>query len=121
MANSEKVAFIHDDPATAVSLLRIARSAGLHADLYGSVASFLADEDHANFNCAVLDESLAEEDTFVRLRQRTGEHHDPLPVIILGKLESSKSRQRAKELGAAAFFREPLDGEALLDAISWLL
>ena len=82
---------------------------------------FLADKDHGEYDCAVLDESLAEVDAFTNLQQRTSEQHEPLPVIILGRLGSAESRQRAKELGAAAFFREPLDGEALLDAISWVV
>jgi len=33
----------------------------------------------------------------------------------------SVTRERARKLGAAAFLRKPVDGQALIDAIHWAM
>ena len=43
------------------------------------------------------------------------------PIILLSMAAEAPARQRARDMGAAAFFREPVDGEALLDAIRWVI
>ena len=43
------------------------------------------------------------------------------PIIVVTANEDPKTRQIAKELNAIGFFRKPVDGMALLDAISWAL
>ena len=44
-----------------------------------------------------------------------------LPLIIISASDDSQTRQRARELGAVAFFRKPVDDQALLDAITWAI
>jgi FixJ family two-component response regulator len=41
------------------------------------------------------------------------------PVIFITAYDTKTNRQAARRAGAAAFFRKPVDGEALLDAIVW--
>jgi FixJ family two-component response regulator len=40
-----------------------------------------------------------------------------IPVIAVSAFDDTATRERARELGAVAFFRKPLDDQALLDAI----
>jgi CheY-like chemotaxis protein len=40
-------------------------------------------------------------------------------VIFITAYDTDSNRQAAHHAGAAAFFRKPVDGEALLDAIVW--
>ncbi|HME44651.1 MAG TPA: hypothetical protein VKF36_16295 [Syntrophorhabdales bacterium] len=40
-----------------------------------------------------------------------------IPVIVVSAYDDEPTRQLARELGAVAFFRKPVDGQALLDAI----
>jgi len=42
-----------------------------------------------------------------------------MPVIVITADEDPDTRRRARQAGAAAFFRKPVDGPALLDAIEW--
>ena len=44
-----------------------------------------------------------------------------IPVIIVTADEDPGTRHRARQAGAVAFFRKPVDGPALLDAIAWAL
>ena len=44
-----------------------------------------------------------------------------MPVIIVTADEDPETRHRARQAGAVAFFRKPVDGPALLDAIEWAI
>jgi DNA-binding response OmpR family regulator len=42
-----------------------------------------------------------------------------LPVIAVSARDDEEARRAARDLGAQFFFRKPVDGQALLDAIHW--
>ena len=42
-----------------------------------------------------------------------------LPVIYTTAHDTDEMREMAQRAGAAAFFRKPVDDQALLDAITW--
>jgi DNA-binding response OmpR family regulator len=44
-----------------------------------------------------------------------------MPVIFLTAFDSNESRQRAKQAGAVGYFCKPVDDQALLDTIQWVL
>ncbi len=44
-----------------------------------------------------------------------------LPLIFVTADDDPETKQRALDMGAAGFFRKPVDGTALLDAIDWAL
>lgn len=118
---SGRIVFVHEDVSGGTSLVRIARAAELQAELYASIEAFLASDDRSDFDCAVLHETQPDDIAFQALRECKGAYGELLPVILLAAKDDAESRQRARDLGAAGFFREPADGEALLDAIRWLL
>lgn len=43
------------------------------------------------------------------------------PVILVTAYDTAETRERARQVGAAAYFRKPVDDQALLDAIAWAL
>jgi FixJ family two-component response regulator len=44
-----------------------------------------------------------------------------MPVIFLSARDDEESRDSARAAHAACFFRKPIDGPALLDAVAWIL
>jgi FixJ family two-component response regulator len=44
-----------------------------------------------------------------------------VPVIFVTAHDSPETRNRAQSVGAAAYFRKPVDDQALLDAIAWAI
>jgi len=44
-----------------------------------------------------------------------------IPVIVISASDDAQVREQARELGVVAFFRKPIDDQALLDAISWAI
>jgi FixJ family two-component response regulator len=44
-----------------------------------------------------------------------------LPVITISAHDDEKTRACARELGARMFLRKPVDDQALLDAIAWVV
>ena len=44
-----------------------------------------------------------------------------LPVIFVTAHDTAETRDLAQRFGAAAYFRKPVDDQALLDAITWAI
>jgi FixJ family two-component response regulator len=47
------------------------------------------------------------------------EHEFHVPTIIITAFDEPSSRDCAKQYGALAYFRKPIDGEALIDVIRY--
>jgi CheY-like chemotaxis protein len=69
--------------------------------------------------CALLDLS-SQELGHAALRSQFRALSALLPVIALSVRDDAATRSLARELGARAFFRKPVDAAALLDSIDWL-
>ena len=121
MSKPKTIAFIHEDKSAGVSLVRMAQSAEFHAKLYESVDRFLAAASDSEASCVVLDASIPNDRAFALLDLLNATEGPRTSVILLSKTDEPELRQRARDLGAVGYFREPVDGEALLDAIRWLL
>ncbi len=61
--------------------------------------------------CLVLDTSVE------NLSTEIGTLENRLAIIVITAQDDEESRRTAKQLNAAAYFRKPVDGTALLDAI----
>lgn len=117
MQGAEQIAFIHKDESAGRSLVELMRAAGFDAVLFGSIEAFHRARTFETASCVVIDDQLTTdcENSFAALRESN------MKFILLSVREEEDARRRAHELGAAAFFREPVDGEALLDVIRWEL
>jgi FixJ family two-component response regulator len=101
-------------------LSRLAGSAGFEPRAYKSIEAFL-DQQAADGGgaCAVIDLSDAGLRQGV-IRERLATLAGKLPVIALSARDDAQTQRLARELGARAFFRKPVDAAALLDSIGWV-
>lgn len=115
-----KIYIVDDDHSVRRALGRLIRSEGLNSEAFASGELFLAGLPDDAQGCVVMDirmPGLTGHDVQQGLRNR-GQR---IPVIALSAQDDDESRNRARELGAVAFFRKPVDDQALLDSINWLL
>jgi FixJ family two-component response regulator len=54
-----------------------------------------------------------------RLREQLETRGLQLPIIVVTAHDDAETRRNAQKLKATGFFRKPVDGKALLDAIDW--
>jgi FixJ family two-component response regulator len=114
------VVVVDDDPSARRGLARLLRTAGWEVRGYASATEFLDTLDSETCECLVLD---------VRMPGLSGEVlHEELvargvhfPIIVVTADDDPETRLKARKMGAAGFFRKPVDGPALLDAIAWAL
>lgn len=117
--DSRKIYIVDDDDSIRRALGRLFRAEGLNSEAFASGELFLAALPAEVSGCVVMDirmPGLTGYDVQEKLRSRG----QTIPVIALSAQDDSEARQRARELGAVAFFRKPVDDQALLDSIHWL-
>jgi FixJ family two-component response regulator len=112
------VYIVDDDAAIRQALTRLMRSAGLAVEAFASVQALLDRAPFAQQACVVADIRMPGR-SGLELPQLLSRQNRHLPVIFITAYDTDEHRQAAHAAGAAAFFRKPVDGEALLDAISW--
>ena len=113
--------FIVDDDASArIGLGRLLRVAGYDVKLYSDASAFLAAACETPNACIVLDVRMPGL-AGISLQTELASRGIFMPVIIVTADEDSDTRRQAKQAGAVAFFRKPVDGPALLDAIAWAI
>jgi FixJ family two-component response regulator len=109
---------VDSDLSVREGLTRLATSAGFEARPCASAEAFLGDY-LGNGACALVDICDAGlRDRALRARLTAIATH--LPIIALSARDDPQAQRTARELGARAFFRKPVDAAALLDSIDWL-
>ena len=120
MNNNNHVIVIDDDPSVRKGLVRLLSNAGYNVSQFTSLNDFMDTIKPGLSGCIVMDfgiPGLSEKDLQAELKK----HGLCLPVIIISADDDSKTRQRAYEMRAEGFFRKPIDGTALIDAIDWAI
>jgi two-component system, LuxR family, response regulator FixJ len=111
---------IDDDQSMQRAFLLLLQSAGFEARTFSSASEFL-DYSHISDNdCIILDLRMPGMNGFELMAKLTikGIH---APIICVTAFDDAKSREQARELGAAAYFTKPVDDQALIDAINWAM
>jgi len=117
---------VDDDPSARKGLARLLRTAGHEVHDFASAEEFLGilDPECAldpdTFACLILDArmpGLSGQELLTELKKRGVR----LPVIMVTAEDDLLTRKTAQAMNAAAFFRKPVDGTALLDAIDWAM
>jgi FixJ family two-component response regulator len=119
-AETLHVSIVDDDESVRKGLSRLMRSAGIESHAYESPEDFLAEvhnEDHA---CILMDITMPRMNG-LELSARLREKGIALPVIAISARDDDDTRQLAHDLGVRFFLRKPVDDQALLDAISWVV
>jgi FixJ family two-component response regulator len=120
MSGASLVFVVDDDPSARRGLTRLLRAAGYDVLDFASANEFLDALDPGASGCLILDArmpGLSSEELWAELEAR-GTH---LPIIFVTADDDPATRLRARKMGAVAFFRKPVDGTALLDAVAWTL
>lgn len=123
-ANSLKttkcVFVVDDDPSARKGLTRLLRTSGYDVRDYASAEEFLDAIGPEDSGCVVLDARM-QGLSFAELQEELSARGIHLPIIVITVDDDPKTRRKAQEINAAGFFRKPIDGPALCDAIDWVL
>ena len=112
------VYLIDDDESVRRALQRLLRSAGLDVRAFASAEEFLESGNLDLRACIVLDIRMPGLTGF-DVQEKLASMGIRIPVITVSAFDDAETRERARKLGAVAFFRKPVDGQALIDAIHW--
>ena len=110
---------VDSDVSVREGLARLASSAGFEAKPCASAEAFLLEAGSGTAACALVDICAAELRN-PALRARLMAVATFLPIIALSARDDPQAQRTARELGARAFFRKPVDAAALLDSIDWV-
>ncbi len=115
------VYLIDDDDSVRRALQRLLRSAGLDVKSFSSTEEFLQSGNLVeNGACIILDIRMPGMTGF-DLQEKPASKGIRIPVITISAFDDAETRERARKLGATAFFRKPVDGQALIDATHWAI
>jgi FixJ family two-component response regulator len=120
MNNVNTVYVVDDDPSARKGIARLVRAANYNVNDFASANEFFAALGPDAQGCVILDAGmpgLSTEEKQADLKSCSAR----LPIIVVSAHDDPETRQMAKKIGAVGFFRKPVDGTALLDAIDWAL
>jgi FixJ family two-component response regulator len=120
MPHADCVFVLDDDPSARRGLTRLLRAAGHDFRDFGSSQEFLDALGSEAFGCLVLDAGmpgLSIEELQAELEARGAR----LPIIVVTADDDPETKRKAEKIKAVGFFRKPVDGVALLDAVEWAL
>ena len=121
MAKERSLTYVIDDDASVRKAFgRLLRSANLDAETFSSAEEFLSSPKQKENACIIIDIRMPGLSGF-DLQQRLSSEGINIPVIVISASDDVQIRERARELGAIAFFRKPIDDQALLDAVWWAI
>lgn len=98
------------------AMQRLFRAAGLKVEAFEGGAEFLTSLQTHQPDCVILDLHMPGMSGF-DVQERLCAARVRVPVIVITGHDMPEARERALAAGAAAYFRKPVDGQALLDAI----
>jgi FixJ family two-component response regulator len=111
---------IDDDPSILKAFQRLFRSDKLPAVVFSSAEEFLGQVSVREEDCLVLDLEMPGMKGFTLLEELK-KRGAQVPVIVVTAFDDSQTRERTNKLGAEAFFRKPVDAQALLDSVHWAI
>jgi FixJ family two-component response regulator len=111
---------VDDDASVRQALKMLLISANMEVRTFKQAKDLLKCELREEKVCLIADIKMKGFDG-IELQQQLTKRGIKIPIIFLTAVESNEIRQRAKQAGAAGFFRKPVDDQALLDTIQWAL
>jgi len=111
---------VDDDVSARKGLTRLLLTAGYEVNAYASSDELLKSPINNKDACLILDARMPGL-SGVALQAELAANGLKLPVIFVTADDDEQTRKKARALKAAGFFRKPVDGFALLDAVAWAL
>lgn len=120
MIKGNYVFVVDDDASARRGITRLLRTAGFYVKDFDSLRSLLDNIESGISGCIILEIRMLESnEKELMAALQTKEVH--LPVICITADDTSKARQIAQRVNASGFFRKPVDGTALIDALKWTI
>jgi FixJ family two-component response regulator len=117
----ENIIFVVDgDSSARKGLARLLRTAGHDVRDFASAKDFLDALGSEASGCIVLDARMPGI-TSEKILEELNARNIHLSIIVVTGDDDTETRRKAQKMKAAGFFRKPIDGPALLDAINWAL
>lgn len=117
---NRQVCIIDDDSSVRTALKRLLLSVGLPARTFSSAQEFLLSGVTAGPVCVVSDVVMAGMSGMELSRKLKVDGVDAA-FIFLTAHDSPEARRDAMENGGVAYYRKPVDDQALIDAIHWAI
>jgi FixJ family two-component response regulator len=114
------VYIVDDEPSVRQALGRLVQSAGMRAEVFGTVPELFSTRGFAERACIIADIRMPGT-SGLELPDLLAKQGKRLPVIFVTAYDNDQNREAARRAGAVAFFHKPIDGQALLDAIAWAI
>ena len=111
---------VDDDASARKGLARLLRTAGYDVRDFASAEDFLEGLGSEVSGCLVLDARMPGI-TSAEILKELSARNIHLSIIVVTGDDDHETRLKAQKMNAAGFFRKPVDGPALLDAIKWAL
>ena len=114
------VFIVDDDHSSRNGLARLLRTAGHNVRVFASAIEFLENLCSEISGCVVLDArmpGMSGDELIAELNRRSIN----LSIIVVTGDDDPETRRKADKMKAIGFFRKPVDGHALLDAVDWAL
>ncbi len=118
MNEGNRVYLVDDDLSARRGLCRLLRASGHDARAFSTGHEFLDAVESDASGCLVLDLRLPDMEG-EELKSELDARGIRLAIIVISGDDEPQMRQMARRMNAASFFRKPVDGTALLDAIAW--
>ena len=115
-----QIYIVDDEPSVCTAYARLVRSARMQPHTFASVDDFLR-SDFSDTNSCIISDVRMPGTSGIELSEvltRTGRR---VPLIFVSAHDTPEIRKRAQRAGAVAYFRKPVDAQALLDAITWAI
>ena len=117
----QKVVYIVDaDASVRQALSRLVRASEFEVRAFATIEELLAQTPRAAPGCILLDITTLSDRT-AGLRAELHDRGIDLPLIALSARHDAVTRRWARAIGSEFFLGKPVDGQALLDAIEWVI
>jgi len=119
MKGEKHVFVIDDDPSVRIGIGRLLRTAGYNVRMFSNANEFIGSLNTGESGCLILDVSMP--GTLIgELVAEISQISNTIPIIVITADDDKETRKAAQRINAVGFFRKPVDGTALLDAINWV-
>jgi len=119
-STSPVIAVLDDEANMRIALRRLLTLRGYEVALFKTGRDLLEACKSQKIDCIILDLHMPEMNGFEVL-EKLASRLSPLPAIVITGHDQAGNAERARSLGACAYFTKPVDQEHLLGCLSAVL
>lgn len=122
MSDNSKITvyLIDDDVSIRNAIGMLLHSANMNVQAFDTGEKFLSSNPQIERSCIISDLKMKALDGF-SLCEKLHEKGVNIPIIFLTALDSQEYRKHAQDIGAAGYLSKPVDDQALIDNIHWVM